>query len=384
MSHSQNKTRIKLLSLVISSLFMGTAYAEETVENKQQSTAVVITQDEFNQQKQQHEDQSFKERRAERRAENREARNETEIGSAAPSFTVDPNLKGQKQEKPRQKWEHVLPFYAQNVIDLGFELPLPFSISLIPNYTSQNVHLKDLKVNYDGIEIGDHLDLDTVNFNDPEINSTSLQLRLGAWIFPFLEMSAYAGRYNAKSDMLIQIPTAIFENVCDGVSVPIPDRPNLPPLEINPSCDQSIDINNFSPDIDGTNFGLNMNLVGGAYGFFGLLPISYTWVKTDDGRSSGNTWLIAPRVGKSIKVDFWGVFSPYVGVSYMHTKLTSKDTIKFDNDTELSYEIKQTNNQKYAGLIGMNWTITKNYGVVVEGTLADERKAVIAMLSYRY
>jgi len=318
--------------------------------------------------------------------EHNEQQDETDFSLGLPSFSANPDLTNKATTKPIAKWDRILPLYAQNVLELGFELPLPFSVSLIPNSMQQDVLMKELDVKVNEFALGEKvLNLNEVDFNDPEVSSSSLQLRVAAWIFPFLELSSYVGRYHATSDLLVTIPATILGELC-GKEIEHPlSTPWKPKDPIPVECDRAYTHDQFSPDIKGTNWGINMNLASSFHGFFGLLPMSYTWSKTDDGRTTGRSISISPRIGKSFQVDKLGVLTPYAGVSYMDSKLTSTDTITINaaGDT-LTYSIEQENSAKYAAILGLNWNITQQYGVALEAGYADGRKSLIGMLSYRY
>ncbi|MEH6454184.1 MAG: hypothetical protein V7782_14230 [Psychromonas sp.] len=372
MSSLVNTRNIKLVSLIISSLYVNNAFAEEAETNDEETINFNILDIDNNL-----EDT----KQATWRVENVTVRNETENSSNQSTFAVQPAKEEDNRSEPQKKWEHVLPFYAQNAINLGFDLPLPFSISLVPTYIKQNVSMNDLEVKVNDHELGSYLlDLSQVDFNDPEISSGSLQLRAAAWVLPFLELSAYVGRYSAKSDLLISVPQTVLGELCGKEKPTLPGRP---PNVIE--CDGGIEIDSFSPDLKGSNWGLNMNFVTSYNSFFVVLPLSYTWSTTDDGRTKGTSILIAPRVGRSFKVKDWGVFSPYIGVSYMDTQLTSKDTITLNEagDT-VSYKINQENSDKYASILGLNWTITKSYGFAFEANYSDGRKSLLGILRYHY
>ncbi|UJF17748.1 hypothetical protein L0B53_11980 [Vibrio sp. SS-MA-C1-2] len=323
---------------------------------------------------------------------NKTARDRSVQSDIIPVF--DPTLSYEEKNEldnpgSVNKWQHILPFYAQNIIDLGFELPLPFTISLIPNLVSQTASFSDLGVQINHFDLGNIYDLDMVDFGEPEITSQSLQLRFAAWLFPFMEVSSYVGRFQGNSDLLITVPTAMFTRACQGIHLS-PGRDPVPHgnIDIDPpnGCQNSIYLDRFSPSVKGSNLGINMNLVAGYRNYFVLLPISYTWSKTDDDNTASTSFMVAPRVGKSYKTLHWGVFSAYIGASYMDTSSLSQDTLTIDKGSmeTLSYSIKQENNGKFASLVGLNWNITRNYGLTAEAQYGEERRGIFAILSYRY
>ena len=83
---------------------------------------------------------------AEHNEQYNESQYETDFSLGLPSFSENPDLTNKATPKPIAKWDRILPLYAQNVLELGFELPLPFSVSLIPNSMQQDVLMKELGV----------------------------------------------------------------------------------------------------------------------------------------------------------------------------------------------------------------------------------------------
>lgn len=298
-------------------------------------------------------------------------RNETVRSDIIPSKSTDPN----------RKWERYLPFFGQQVIEKGYDLPLPLSISIIPNYSKQDLSLSNLKLNYKGVDIGEVIDLDSIDFGQPDVETASIQLRAAAWIFPFMQVGIHGGRFEGSTDLYIKIPTAIFkkiEEVCGGRVTPA-------------FCDdvpENIELPEISPDYSGWNYGFTTNFVYGFNHFFVLVPFSYTWTKTDDDRTESETLLVSARIGTSFNVPNWGFVNPYIGVSYMDTEGTTGQSdaeIKDGPTLEgLSYTITQQNVAHYAGLIGFDWSLTKHHSFDLEANIGDGRQNYIAMYTYKF
>ena len=121
--------------------------------------------------------ESRKQIRALRKAE----RNATIPADVRPSITRSSQL---NQQRLNRKWEHALPFYAQKAIELGFDLPLPFSFSIVPTYMQQGIGFSDLKLaipSRPDIDF-DRLNLDEIDFGHPESNTQTWQLKLSSWV----------------------------------------------------------------------------------------------------------------------------------------------------------------------------------------------------------
>ena len=192
--------------------------------------------------------ESRKQIRALRKAE----RNATIPADVRPSITRSSQS---NQQRLNRKWEHALPFYAQKAIELGFDLPLPFSFSIVPTYMQQGIGFSDLKLaipSRPDIDF-DRLNLDEIDFGHPESNTQTWQLKLSSWVLPFMQVGVHAGRFDGSSDLEVTIPDSVFNHI----------KPGIKPIH-------------FSPDFSGWNYGVSTNFTAGFGQYFGVLPISYT------------------------------------------------------------------------------------------------------------
>lgn len=322
----------------------------------------------------------WQESRQEIKQARRDARNATTTGDVVATKELN------AQQRLNKKWEHALPFYAQNAIDLGFDLPLPFSLSIIPTYTQQEVGFRNLNVNVGNMSLGDVVNLDEIDFGNPDIKTATLQLRAAAWLFPFMQVGAHVGRFDGNTDLNVKIPGSVFPGS-------LSDKLAGSKLTCNKRQDYCGDrlseaLNNipslaFSPEFEGWNYGLSANFVAGFGDYFGVLPISYTWSHTDDGRTSSQTVVVSPRIGRSYHIENWGLFSPYVGVSYMNNRGTTSETDALGIQG-LDYSIDQYNTHDWSGIVGFNWNLARSYGVAAEANVGEGRKSVMAMLTYRW
>ncbi|MGX9521268.1 hypothetical protein ACWX0P_21150 [Vibrio mediterranei] len=310
----------------------------------------------------------------------REARNATRTGDVVATKELT------EQKKLDRKWQHALPFYAQNAIDLGFDLPLPFSLSIIPTYTEQNIGFNNLNVNVGNVSLGDVVDLNQIDFGNPDVKTATLQLRAAAWLFPFMQVGAHVGRFDGNTDLNVTIPGSVFPGTLSDKLA----NSKVTCNRFNDYCGDKLSnaLNNlpslsFSPEFKGWNYGISTNFVAGFGEYFGVLPISYTWSQTDDGRTSSQTIAVSPRVGRSYHIENWGLFSPYIGVSYMNNTGTTSETDALDIQG-LSYSIDQYNTNDWSGIVGFNWNLARSYGVSAEANIGEGRKNVMAMLTYRW
>ena len=103
-----------------------------------------------------------------------------------------------QQEGAPRKWNRKLPFLAQNVIDLGYDLPLPFGIGLVYANVDQDIILTELEVGFYGSE---KEPFEFVAFENASADSESVQLKLDAWLFPFMNVFGLIGRVQGDAIM---------------------------------------------------------------------------------------------------------------------------------------------------------------------------------------
>jgi len=101
-------------------------------------------------------------------------------------FTVSDR---QGEDAPRV-WDHKLPFMAQKVVDMGYDLPLPYGIGITYAKVDQDQLVDNLQVGINGRETEP---FEFVTFTNASSDSDSLQLKLDAWIFPFLNVYGLLG-----------------------------------------------------------------------------------------------------------------------------------------------------------------------------------------------
>ena len=109
-----------------------------------------------------------------------------------------PSLQGREigeallnKEGEKEIWPRALPFFAQEVLDLGFDLPKTFGIAIIPNTISQDLTLKNLKV---GINDSEMVAIDFVQFGSARAHNDNLQIKADVWLFPFLNLYVTYGK----------------------------------------------------------------------------------------------------------------------------------------------------------------------------------------------
>lgn len=271
-------------------------------------------------------------------------------------------------------WDHPLPFLAQDVIDLGFDLPLPFGIAIIPGWVQQDLILDQLAI---AVNDGPKTDIDFVDFGTPQVQNTTMQLKLDAWVFPFMNVYATVGVLDGKGAIPIKIEGQdLFPAVCNV-------SPNLP-----------ICVRTFSEvaniDYTGENVAVGVNLAMGWKEYFVTLPITYAWTDVNIIDTTVTALHISPRFGMTSTTANGGLLSAFVGATYLDAEVDLAGTVAFDTPggpggdiTTVDFEINQRNKDKWNYVLGFNWDISKKWSVMLESGFGGSRQNFISGITYR-
>ena len=165
-----------------------------------------------------------------------------------------PNLEDRELGEPNvddegetEVWGRRFPFMAQDVIDLGFDLPNPYGVAVIPALIRQELVLEDLSIAING---SDFVDIDFVDFGRPEVENATVQVKGDVWVFPFLNVYATVGALNGEATIPISVVGEdLFPDICNS------------PLPL-PACSTTYSAV-ATPDYHGSNISLGINLAMG-------------------------------------------------------------------------------------------------------------------------
>lgn len=299
-------------------------------------------------------------------------------------YVVVPHLEGRELGQANTDaqgnqiiWGRPLPFMAQEVIDLGFELPLPFGISIIPAAFEQDLSLSDLKIGTSGIA---DTPIEQLNFDNPSVKNTALQLKFDAWLFPFMNVFATVGKVDGRATIPLSLP---------GESIS-PDRCGL---QIGrPTFCDNIYSATAKPDYEGTNWSVGTALAMGWEQFFVVLPMVYAVSDIDLIDTDVDAINISPRIGINGDLGKYGDIAVFVGATYLKAEVEVAGSITFDvpaigpNDREvtLNYQLIEENKDPWNAVAGANWQISPRWGFMMEAGFGGSRKDVIAGVTYRF
>jgi hypothetical protein len=294
---------------------------------------------------------------------------------AIPNASLDAT--GDHIEQEPRHWNHPLPFMAQQVIDLGYDLPLPFGVRLNYAGVDQDMYLGSLDVGFNG---GAKEAYEWVSFDDASAESDSVQLILDAWLFPFMNVSVLVGELDGDAPMDIYLDgNGMLDQLGEDCS-----RPG-----INPLCrllqDQEF-LLDIKASFSGTTYGVGMMFAGGWNDFFVTVPFNFTYADMDTTETDGIAYTVTPRVGYTFELDKLGTVSAFVGGNYLKAELEVSGSVDVPGvDLSIDYEIEQKNADRWNALVGANWDISRRWSWSMEyNGFTGSRDAFITSVNYRF
>lgn len=278
------------------------------------------------------------------------------------------------EEAVPAQWNRPLPFLAQRVLDLGFDLPNPFGIAIIPTWIRQDLELQDLAVGINGSELQD---IDFITFGRPQAENMSLQLKFDAWIFPFMNLFATVGAQRGEGTIPLSFRgDDLLPDLCDGVLRP-------------PQCLQTFS-GTAEPEYDGRNLSLGINLATGWRRYFFTLPITHAWTDVDITNETVTAWNISPRFGFTGQMKDRSTIAVYLGTTWLKAEVDLAGTLPLtipgdDPRTVLvEYRLDQRNRDPFNYLLGFNWDLDKHLSLQAEAGVGGTRQNFISSLTYRF
>jgi hypothetical protein len=283
-----------------------------------------------------------------------------------------------RTEPEKRWWNHKMPFLAQQVIDKGYDLPLPYGLKLGYVTVDQDQILTNLSVGFNGSE---KVPLDWVSFENGSSYNDTAQLIFDTWVFPFMNVFAILGTIDGKAPVDIFIEGNGF---LDQLEIDCSKPGNVAACML---LQDKVFLLPIIADFEGNNYGIGVNLAGGWKGFFFTLPMTavYADMKTSD--TNGLVYSASPRVGKVFKLKNKGNLALYVGGSYLNSDLTVTGSYPVDllGDFYIDYTIDQQNKDQWNTVVGANWDINRRWSLQAEyNGFIGSRETWIGSLTWRF
>jgi hypothetical protein len=291
------------------------------------------------------------------------------------------------EDGQKKVWKHKLPFLAQEVLDKGFDLPPPYGVSAIYTNVLQDLALSDLRISF-GDPNQSQTQVPFVSFEPSFTDTTAYNLKLDAWLFPFMNVFLIANTLDGKGLVPIVVPgegalKALFPDIgarCD-------DPPGHP---LRPAaCDKDYVLID-EPAYTGKTVGVGVILPIGWKNFFAAIPLSYTISDTSNTSGKIKTFQGSLRLGFHFQPKKTGQIAFYTGATYLDTEQDVHGVFEIDTgvpeigEIDINYTIHQSPADKVNYLVGFNWVLTKHWWLQAEVGFGGTRDDLIASFSYRW
>lgn len=287
-------------------------------------------------------------------------------------------------EEETRVWPHALPFFAQNVIDMGYELPEPYGIRPLVMSIDQDLDLRDLAVN---LNDGDRIEVPWVNFETGKARHNTVQFSADVWLLPFMNVFVSVGHVDGTSSIPLSFPGD------EALKLLVPSLGARCDKEIArpETCDRVFNIL-AEPGFTGESVAVGTNLAMGWKQFFVTGNLTYAHAGISLVNEEIHTLTGSIRGGMLFPTASGGRVSTYVGAMYLDVEvtLTGQLVIPLSDDPEvgrdflLDFEIVQQNSDPVNYVAGAVWDINEHWNLMLEGGFGGSRSHVAFGAGFRF
>jgi hypothetical protein len=297
----------------------------------------------------------------------------SEIGIPNIGFGIEDG----RAQTERRWWDHKMPFMAQKVVDMGYDLPLPYGLRVSYVNVDQDQLLDNLWVGFNGSE---KAYLDWVEFTNAQSVNDTVQGIFDVWVLPFMNVFGVLGKIDGHAPVDV---------VIDGNGF-------LGQLGIDCSKPGNVVICNVLQDkqfllpidaqFEGNNYGIGVTLAGGWNGYFVTLPITYVYADMEGSNTDGAVISASPRFGKVYNLGSKGNLAFYLGGSYLDSDLTVDGSVTVPGtEFTIDYTIDQKNKDKWTAVLGANWDISNRWSIQGEyNGFTGSRESWMGSVTWRF
>ncbi|MEH6570312.1 MAG: hypothetical protein V7709_14625 [Halioglobus sp.] len=264
------------------------------------------------------------------------------------------------QDTIRLNLQRRLPFYADEVRKLGFELPKTYGLGVAAHYQTGDIDMQGFRVA--GIDITGDLPLIDPLGSDLESDVLTGQLRADFWVLPFLNVSLHLGKMETESDVTLRFTPGFqtLVELTEGVELP--------------------EFYTFETKTSGTTAGIGL-LTGFQYEQLVMsVGVNYLETITEDTNVELEALLWMGLVG----YDFGGIgLQALAGIQYLDTDSTIEGRIDLDNGKPLKFAI-DTGMEETTFLLGFNKDIGRNWTLSSFLGANGTKSSLTANFGYRW
>ncbi len=270
---------------------------------------------------------------------------------------ADIDVAAPTNEPVQERWSSFLPYMKEEALARGYDLPLPFGISVVYNYMVRDVDVTDVRVGLAGAPPASASRFIDLGSNS-EVNAA--MLKADVWLFPFLNLYLLGGYVQNDSTSV------------GHATVPRPGL--LPPAEIDFSLPTVL---------DGFVGGGGLTLAGGYKQFFMMLDANYT--QTDMGfDDTFRAFVGSARAGwngefGSVPTRLW------LGAAFWDTENTARGSVNLPALGNVSFEADQGPRNPWNMVVGASVVLNENWeGFLEYGFNFDDVNMIATGLTFRF
>jgi hypothetical protein len=254
-----------------------------------------------------------------------------------------------------------LPFWADDVRKLGFELPKTYGVGIIGLFQSADIDLVDITVG--DISVVEDIPLVDPLGSDFSSDITTVQFRGDMWILPFLNLSVIAGHLETDTDVTLRFT---------------PGFQALYKLKTGEDLPEFIDFPSATSG-ETLGFGLTTGLQYEQLIF--TASANYAWAVTNETESKVNALVILGMAG----YDFGDLgMQVLAGVQYQKTDRVINGLLDLGDGADplpfgIGIDIEET-----IFLLGVNKDIGRNWTFNAFAGLNGTRSSLMASFGYRW
>ena len=244
---------------------------------------------------------------------------------AATAVVLTPGVPAAQTAAPtEQRWSSFLPLMKGEAIARGYELPLPFGVSVIYNYIARDIDVFDVRIGVNGAPpttVSQFLNLGS----NSSVNAALI--KLDAFLLPFLNLYLLGGYLENESTSTGQV--------------------TLPPVGPGPGREFDIEI---PTSLSGFVLGGGSTIAAGYDVFFVTVDANYS--VTDIGFADEFVALVA-----SSRAGWNGKFGDiptrlWLGAAYWDTENTARSTVEVAGVGTVQFEADQGPSHPWNASIG--------------------------------
>lgn len=329
-------------------------------------------------------------------------------------------------QNPSGNSQRILPFGSDKLAAKGYDIPEPFGVNINYMNIRQNVHVD--QIGFSGLSLNmatlpglgslsalGNMPLPNslldIKSGHTRMTSSSTTLKLDAWLLPFFNVYALAGKTQGHSVSQVSVSTnsGAVAGALAGINTGI-DQLHLSNADqvktllsgaigtMLPTAPINTD---FRLNFKGTTYGAGVVFTGGYKNFFALLDTNFTQTRFDVLDGHINTFTLTPRIGYSftlpagsIPTKAPGKINVWVGSMYQNTQQTYSGKI---SDLTLPaslqqmlmltgngrFEVRQHLASPWNALLGIDYAVSRNFNVTTEVGFA-QRNSILLSGEFRF